>query len=97
MVPEQKTKRLNEEEAQERMVTEFQAYGRSLEMEKALKYLGQFLTESDDNWMEVVANICKAQIRWENFYRIFGREGEDPQSSGNFYKAFVQAPLLFGL
>ena len=45
----------------------------------------------------VVVNIWKVWRKWARLYRILGREGVDPRISGNFYKAIVQAILLFCL
>ena len=44
----------------------------------------------------MVANIWKDCSRWARFSSIWWREGADPQTCGNFYKAVVQATLLFG-
>ena len=60
------------------------------------KYLGQALTASCDNLKEVVTNIWKAWGIWEPFYRILGRDGADPWTSGSFNKAADLATLLFG-
>ena len=61
------------------------------------KYLGRVLTESDDDWTSVVANMRKAQRWWSCLPRILWREGADPQTSGTFYKVVVQVTLLFGV
>ena len=39
----------------------FQAYVSPLETVTSFKYLGQALTDLDDDWPEVVANLWKAQ------------------------------------
>ena len=62
----------------------------------AVSYLGRFMTAGDDNWMEVAANLSKS---WEILTRmtsILGQEGEDSRICGWFFKAFVQAGLIFG-
>ena len=60
------------------------------------KYLGRVLMESDENWPEVVGNLSKGQQRWVQMLRILGQEGAEPRTSGNFYKAVVQATLMLG-
>ena len=78
------------------MVVAFEAYGRPLDMVTAFKYCGRILTASYDYWQEVVTNFQKAWKRWAWLSRIIGREGADPQTYTTFYKAVVQANLLFG-
>ena len=62
----------------------------------AFKYLGQVLTASENDWNVVVDNIWKDRSIWACFSRVWGREGEDPRTSGTLYKEVVQANLLFG-
>ena len=62
---------------------------------KAFKYLGWFLTAYDDEWPEVVVNLQKDMSRWASLFRILRRERSYPWTSGTFYKAVVQATLLF--
>ena len=54
------------------------------------------LTEVDDDWLTVVGKLGKARKSWGLLSRILSREGADPKVSGHFYKAVVQAVLLFG-
>ena len=60
------------------------------------KYFGRVLNASDDNWSEVMGNLRKARKWWSHMLMILGRERVDPRTSGIFYKAVVQAILLFG-
>ena len=75
---------------------DFQAYGRPLVAVAEFKYLGKFLTVSDDNWPALVGNVRNASKQWAQMSRIIGQELMDPQTSGNFYKGVVQATILFG-
>ena len=75
---------------------DFEAYGRPLVAVSEFKYLARVLKDSDDNWPVVVGNLRKARKRWERMLGILGCEGEYPRTYGNFYKAVVQATLLFG-
>ena len=45
----------------------------------------------------MVGNLRKAWKQWIWMLRILGKEGADPQTYGNFYKAVAQANLLFGV
>ena len=74
----------------------FEAYGRPLETLMVLKYLRRVLTASYYNLPVVVANLRKARNRWTWTLQILRREGVYPWNSGKFYKAVVQATLLFG-
>ena len=62
-----------------------------------LKYLGWVLAAADDNWPVVVGNLWKAQKSWALTARIMGWEVLRPQFSRMFFKAMVQAVLLFRL
>ena len=74
----------------------FEAYGKLLEKVSTFKYLGQVMTAEDDNWLAVAGNLVKPQKSWGSLSRIPIREGADTRVSGNFFKAVVQAVLLFG-
>ena len=89
-------RRLAEEEAQEGTVTVFWAYDRPMETVSSFKTLGLLLTASKDDWPVVITNICKSRKTWSHLDRIFGWEGADTWTSGNFYIAVVQTILLFG-
>ena len=55
------------------------------------------MTTGDNDWLAVVGNFGKAQTSWGRLSQILRREGADLRVSGNFYKAVVQAVLLFGV
>ena len=93
---EQKILRLVAEEMRESMVRSFQAYGRPLETVTSFKYLGRIMTASDNDWLAVVGNTRKNRKSWVCLTRILRREGAIPRVSGMFFKAVVQAVLLFG-
>ena len=60
-----------------------------------LKYLSRVITALYDNWLDVVGNLKKAWRRCTRMPRILGQEGADLRAFRNFYKAVVQAALLF--
>ena len=52
---------------------------------------------ADDEWPAVVKNLSYPKKIWRRMSRILSREGAAPQVSGLFFKAVVQAVLLFRL
>ena len=77
------------------MERSFQAYGAPLENVTAFKYLGRAMTVRDDDWPAVAENLQNARKSWGRILRILSREGADTKLLGHFFKAVVQAVLLF--
>ena len=50
----------------------------------------------DDDWTDVVGNLRKSRKSWEYLARILGQEGANPRVLGMFFRAVVQAMVLFG-
>ena len=69
---------------------------RTAETLTSFKYLGRILTTGEANWLAVERNLRKASKRWTQMTRILGWERSDLRMSGLFFKAVVQAVLLFG-
>ena len=65
-------------------------------MVSEFKYLGRVLANNDDDWPAIRANIQKARKRWSQVSQILVREGADSGTMAYFYKAIVQAVLLYG-
>ena len=61
------------------------------------RYLVWVILEADDNWPDVVKNMSWARAVWRRMMLILSREGAATQVSGFFFKAVVQAVMLFGL
>ena len=59
-------------------------------------YLGRPVTYNDSNWAALYKNLRKARTQWTKLARILVRDGATPRISGLFYKAVVQAVLLYG-
>ena len=59
-------------------------------------YLGRVWAEGDDDWPAVVGNYSKASKNWGRLSRILSREWANPKVSGHFFKAVMQAMLMFG-
>ena len=51
---------------------------------------------SDDDWLEVVRNLSRAQQKWAQLTRVLGRVGVDAWTLGMLYAAVVQAVFLDG-
>ena len=54
------------------------------------------MTAGDDKWPTVSGNLQKARNSWERMSRVLRPEGADLKVLGPFFKAVVQALLLFG-
>ena len=93
---ERKRRRLVEEELRDSSERDFQAYGAPLENVTVFKYLGGVMTAGDDDFTAVAGNLQKARKSWVRMSLILSREGADLKVSGQFFKAVVQAVLLFG-
>ena len=74
----------------------FETYGEPIEAVLKFKYLGRFLTSTDNDWLAVVGNLKKARQSWGRLARVLSREGAEPKVSRTFYIAVTQAVLLFG-
>ena len=93
---ESKRQRMAEAELRDSTERALEAYGKPLEMVSTFKYLGWVMTAGYDDWPAVAGNLVKARNIWGRLSHILSREGADKRVSGNFFKAVVQAVLLFG-
>ena len=60
------------------------------------KYLGRPLDQTDDNFTVIHHNIKRARKVWVQVRKMLQREGSYTQVSEIFYRAVVQAVILFG-
>jgi len=60
------------------------------------KYLGCWMSMDDSDTMAVSQNILKARVRWGQLSRLLTRRGASRKIMGLFYKATIQAVLLYG-
>ena len=64
-------------------------------MVTSFQYLGRVISAADDDWPAVVSNLSQERVVSKSMTRILGREAAEPQVSSFFFKAVVQAVLLF--
>ena len=50
---------------------------------------------TEDDWPAVVRNLAWVNTVWSRMLRILSREGVAPQVSSFFFKAVIQAVMLF--
>ena len=62
----------------------------------AFKYLGRILSANDDDLPAVIANVRCARQRWGQVAQLLVWEGTSVSMMSYFYKAVVQAVLLYG-
>ncbi len=74
----------------------FTAYGEELEWVEVFKYLGRLLLMDDEDGQTIQANLRKACKSWGGTHRVLWSKNAAPHVCGLFYKATVQAVLLFG-
>ena len=96
-VYERKRRRLEEEDDWVGTVTSLWDYEIPLKKVSSFKYLGHPLTETDDNWPEVITILQKVRKIWSFMDIILGREVVDTWTSGIFNVTVVQDTLLFRL
>jgi len=74
----------------------FTACGSPLDRVRTFRYLGRVLSDTDSDWPALYHNLAKARKRWGMLSRLLRREGCRPKVAAMFYKATVQAVLLYG-
>ena len=93
---EQKRRKLAADEEREVTASDFSAYGRPLEMVTYFRYLRRVILAADDDWPAVVMSLYWEREVWRRMTSILIQEGAAPRVSGLFFKAVVQAVLIFG-
>jgi len=74
----------------------FTAYGEPLERVEVFKYLGRLLSMDDTDTQAIRANLAKARTAWKMFHRLLRGQNMSPRVCGMFFKAVIQAVLLYG-
>jgi len=75
---------------------QFTAYGEPLERVEVFKYLGRLMAYDDNDAQAINTQLKKARKSWTRISRVLRAENASPRVCGMFYKATVQAVLLFG-
>ncbi len=60
------------------------------------RYLGRILDENDDDSHALERQLSRAKARWGRLAPVLRSQGVRPKTMGYFYKAVVQAVLLYG-
>jgi hypothetical protein len=66
-----------------------------LEQVEVFKYLGHLLAQDDDNIQAIRAQLWKARATWACIRQVLRAENVPPRIAEKFYKAVVQAMLLY--
>ena len=74
----------------------FTAYGEELEMVDVFKYLGRLIAMDDIDNQAIRSNMRKARKSWARVSRVLRADNASPRVCAMFYKATVQAVLLYG-
>ena len=75
---------------------EFFAYGQKLERVEFFKYLGKLLTYNNNDIQDVFSNLKKARMFWGRISDVLRSKNLSPKVREMFYKATIQAVLLYG-
>ena len=75
---------------------EFNVGGQVLKKSRQFRYLGRILDDEDDDNHAALRQLARAREKWGRIGRVLQSEGVSPRVMGYFYKAIVQAVLLYG-
>jgi hypothetical protein len=75
---------------------QFSVHGEALERVEVYKYLGRLLAQDDDDIQAIRAQLRKARATWARVGQVLRAENVPPRVAAKFYKAVVQAVLLYG-
>jgi hypothetical protein len=75
---------------------QFTIHGDVLEGVEVFKYLGRLLAQDDDNAQAIRQQLQKARSVWACVGQVLHGENVGPLIADKFYKAVVQAVLLYG-
>ena len=77
------------------MEQEFTAYGKPLRRVEVFKYLGRLVSMDEEDAPAINANIAKARRAWGRLSKVLRGKNAEPGTCAAFYRATVQAILLF--
>ncbi len=74
---------------------QFTVHGDALEKVKVFKYLGRMMVEDDNDVQAVRHQLRKARGTWAHIGQVLRSKNTTPRVEAKFYKAVVQAVLLY--
>ena len=74
---------------------QFTIHGDVLERVEVFKYLGRLLAQDDNDAQAIRQQLQKAQSVWACVGQVLRGENVGPRIAAKFYKAVVQAVLLY--
>ena len=74
---------------------QFTAYGKVLDRVEVFKYLGRLVAMNINDTQAINANIAKARRTWARLHKVLRGENAELGTCALFYRATVQAVLLF--
>ena len=74
----------------------FEIYGNNINRVREFKYLGRILDEKDDDSVAASRQLQRAKNKWNRIANVLKTQGVGSKIMGYFYKAIVQAVLLYG-
>ncbi len=74
---------------------QFSIDGEVLQRVEVFKYLGRLLAQDDDNIQAIRAQLQKARATWAWVGQVLRNKNVSPHIATTFYKAVVQAILLY--
>ena len=80
----------------EALEVNFSIGGSEIERVSQFRYLGRILDENDDDSHALLRQLARARTKWARIAAVLRSQGVKPRAMGYFYKAVVQAILLYG-
>jgi hypothetical protein len=74
----------------------FTVNGTTINKVAQFKYLGRLLDETDNDDHAANRQLQRAREKWNCIGKVLSSQGVDARTMGYFYKAIVQAVLLYG-
>ena len=74
----------------------FNVGGVEIRNSQQFRYLGRILDSGDDDNHAALRQLARAREKWGRIGKVLRCEGANPRIMGYFYKAIVQAVLLYG-
>jgi hypothetical protein len=75
---------------------QFMVHGDALEKVEVFKYLGRMMAQDNNNVQAVRHHLHKAWGTWACIGQVLRSKNATPRVAAKFYKAVVQAVLLYG-